>query len=220
MAFTNIAPLELRLKHGTILEVIDPVIVTGNGGREVRRRTQKWPRYVWTFPARIIPMSEFQQYRDRLSVNSVASFRVTDPTMAFFRETTLDSTVNTKWKLLIDIDGGTSRHPYFNPVISELKIRKNGVIISNAGITMEYTKGEPYLVIPGTTTLDVVTVVGPWYATVRFEGTLSMTTAAMQRAKWRESSTPSAQTVNNCNSVEATYVEMGEFKLVEVWEHA
>lgn len=223
MAFYATRPLEMRLKHGVTLEVVDPVIITGNGAREIRRRTQRWSRFVWNFPNRIIPMSEFQQYRDILAIDPTASFQVTDPTMAFFRETTLTvyNSTGTKRTLLVDLDGGTSRRPYFNPIISELKIRKNGVIISSAGCTMTYEASLPVLNIPGALTSDVITVVGPFYPTVRFEGTLSATTVAMQRAQWRETSVvKSTQTKNDCNSVEANYVQMDSFKLIEVWEHA
>lgn len=223
MAYTSIKPLEMRLKHGVTLEIVDPVIVTGNGAREIRRRTQRWSRYVWNYPPRIVPMSEFQQYRDILGQDASASFRVMDPTMAYIRETQLEpyEATATKWKLMVNLDGGYTKRPYFNPTINELVIRKNGAIISSAGCTMSYEGGWPVLNIPGTIITDTITVVGPFYATVRFEGTLAATTAAMQTAQWRETSSPtSSPTVTGIYVNEATYVEMDKFKLVEVWEHA
>ena len=221
MAFNPGRPFELRLKHGTTVELIDPIIVTGNGGREIRRRVQKWPRFLWTFPSRVVPMSEFQEIRNALSSYATSSFRLQDPTMGTFRETRLVAYNNTngKWVLSVDLDGGSSRHPYFNPTISELKVRKNGVLMVTTGITMTTEGGYPVMNIPGTVTSDNITVVGPFYPTVRFEGTLAATTVAMRKAQWRETTTPpTTPTTSGCNAMEGWYVQLEEFKLIEVWE--
>lgn len=221
MAFHPGRPFEMRLKHGVTVELIDPVIITGNGGREVRRRVQRWPRFIWTFQPRVIPMSEYQYIRNALAAYSTSSFRLQDPTMGYFRETQLTAYNNTngKWVMEVDLDGGSSRHPYFNPTISELKIRKNGAVIANTGVTMTTEGGVPVINIPSTVTTDTIKVVGTFYPTVRFEGTLTATTVAMQSAQWRETSVPaSTPPVTGCNSMEATYVALEEFKVIEVWE--
>jgi hypothetical protein len=233
MAFSSQTAFDLRLKHGITEEWSDPIVITGNGAREVRRRQQKYPRRVWTYQSRVLPVAEYNTMRARLTggtgnanYNSSYSFRILDPLNPYFQETTLTSAGTTYWKMFVKMNSATTDigHPYYNPILSgqnSIQIYKNGAPVNGATCSMVYVDGEPRLNIPGSVITDTILVSGLFFATVRLEGTISATTVTMKTGEWRGTHTPASTNLFDGNTdVEATYVNLGEFKLIEVWEHA
>jgi len=210
MAFTNIIFPTLKLKHGVIKEIVDPVMITGNGAREVRRKQNKWERFVWTIPARYLleadktAITKFLRQTDM----GLKSFLFQDPTYPEFNATPLTSRSTNTWYLTLPWDTTTAgTHPVFNPVMSGLVFKKNGVTVTATYTGIDGTNGLPYVTITGSVPADVITVTGPTYSTVRFAGPLRFSIAAMQKS-------PLGGT---CNVV-PTVVQLEDFQLIEVFE--
>lgn len=208
MAYTGKKFPQLKMHHGINRQVLAPITVTGNGLRELRRKNYKHERFVYTIPGRNMLEADKQAiYRFFAEVNyGLDSFVIKDPTIEF-NDSPLPYYNTTNWWLNIPYDSTTpGSHPVLNPFIGGLTFKRNGITAS--GVTLSYTTaGLPYVTVPGSTSLDTITVSGPIYITVRFDGTLTHTTMATEKS-----------TVGgNCDTI-PTIVQVGDITLVEVFE--
>lgn len=72
---------ELRLKHGVEKTINDPVSITSNGNREIRRKINKTARYSWNIPSRNLMQDEIEaivKFADEVGTDS---FLYKDPTL-------------------------------------------------------------------------------------------------------------------------------------------
>lgn len=210
MAFQNVIFPTLKLKHGIVREVVDPVMVTGNGAREVRRKQNRWERFVWTIPSRNLAQSDIDAiYKFLNGVDkSLDSFLFQDPHFPEFNNSKLTNKATNQWYLNLPFDSSTAgTHPVMNPVLAGLSFKKNGVAHAVTPTFAVDANGFPVITIPSTSPSDVVTITGPVYMTVRFEGTLTTTIMAMQKS-----------TLGGTCNVTPTVSSIGDFRLVEVWE--
>lgn len=210
MAFVNSIFPVLKLKHGITKEIVDPVMITGNGTREIRRKQNKWERFVWSIPARQLLEADKQAITKflRLTDMGLKSFLFQDPTYPEFNAAPLTNRSTNTWYLTLPYDATTAgTHPVFNPVIGGLVFKKNGVTVTATYTGIDGTTGLPYVTITGSVPADTVTVTGPTYSTVRFAGPLAYTITAMAKS-------PLGGT---CNVV-PTVVQLADFQLIEVFE--
>lgn len=210
MAFLNSKFPTLKLKHGVAKEVVDPVSVTGNGAREVRRKQNRWERFVWSVPARNLIDSDKTAIHKFLRSTDMGlkSFLYQDPTFPELNLAPMTWRSSGTAYLNLPYDATTpGTHPIFNPVMGELVFRKNGNIVTATYNGLD-SNGYPYVTITGGLLVgDTLTVTGPIYMTVRFASTLKYSITAM---------TPSPLG-GTCNVVPSV-VELGDFQLVEVFE--
>lgn len=208
MAFQNVIFPALKLKHGAYKEISDPVSITGNGTRELRRKQNRWERFIWSIPARhMIEADKVAIYKFLRGVNmGLDSFLFQDPTCPELNLAPLKNRSTNTWYLNIPYDSTTAgTHPIMNPVMGGLKFRKNGNTVT-ATFAVD-SAGFPYVTITGTVPTDVITVTGPLYMTVRFAGPLGYTIAAMEK-----SPLPGV-----CNVV-PTVIQLADFQIIEVFE--
>jgi len=209
MAFQNVTFPDIKLKHGISKSVLDPVVITGNGAREVRRRQNRWPRYTWTYPARVMQESDRAAISNFLATVHTAqdSFKLRDPVQPTITNGKLASRSGATWYLNVPISSSVAgTHPIMNPDMSALTFYKNGVptAATFGGLDAD---GLPYVTVTSTSPSDTVTISGDLYLTVRFQGDLAWTIAAM--------TLPSG---GDCTDVAPSVVELADFALVEVFE--
>lgn len=209
MAFQNIIFPDLKLKHGIHKEIVMPVSITGNGNREVRRKQNRYERFVWSIPARTLLEADKQAiYKFLNQVNyGLDSFLYRDPTYPELNGAIMSYRSGTTWYLNIPFDSTTAgTHPIINPVMAGLTFKKNAVAVT--GVTFAVgTDGRPYIDVPASVSTDVITVTGPLYMTARFDSTFNFTIAAMIPSPLNASCAPNP-----------SMVELGDFNIVEVFE--
>lgn len=209
MAFQNVTFPEIKLKHGISREIVVPVSVTGNGNRELRRKMYRHERFIYTIPARTLLEADKQAiYKFFNQVNyGLDSFMFKDPTIEF-NDSKLSFRSGTTWWLNLPFDSTTAgTHPVYNPKLADLWFKKNTVAVTGVTLSYDTTTGLPYVTVPGSVNTDTITVSGPVYITVRFNGTFTHTTVAMA---------PSTNG-GTCNPV-PVMVELGDISLIEVFE--
>lgn len=208
MAFQAIKFPNLKLKHGNIKETIDPITITGNGTREVRRKQNRWDRYSWTIPSRQLIESDklalikfFRQVESGLT-----SFLYQDPDFPEFNGHTLQNRSGSTWYLNVPYDLITpGTHPIFHPQLGELTFKVNG---TNASTTFAIdSNGFPYVTIAGSSSGSTITVYGNVYMTARFDSSITTTITAMEKS-----------TLNNSCIVKPTVSSISDIKLIEVFE--
>lgn len=210
MAFQSVIFPTLKLKHGITREVVDPVMITGNGAREVRRKQNRWERFVWTIPARNLVQSDIDAIYKFLNGvgKGLDSFLFQDPHYPEFNNAKLANKATTGWYLNLPYDSTTAgTHPVMNPILGGLSIKKNGIAHAVTPTFAIDGDGFPIITIPSTSPSDVITISGAVYMTVRFEGTLTTTIAAMQKS-----------TLGGTCNVVPSVSNIQDFRLVEVWE--
>lgn len=207
MAFSNLTFPQLKLKHGISKQIIDPITITGNGAREVRRKQNKTDRGVWSFPARNIyeadklTLVKFLQ-QTRMGADS---FYFQDPTMPVLQDAVMASRSTNTFYYNVPFDAATpGNHPIIRPVNAGLTVKLNGTATTSYSFGAG-TDGLPYIQVTGATPSDTVTVSGAYYLVCRFAGTVQYTITAMQKLD------------NNC-TVTPTVVELGDFQIIEVFE--
>lgn len=207
MAFSGLTFPQLKLKHGISKQIIDPISVTGNGAREVRRKQNKTDRGVWTFPARNISEADKQALVKFLQQTRMGadSFYFQDPTMPVLVDAKMSSRSTNTFYYNVPFDATTAgNHPIIRPVNVGLTVKLNGVTTTNYSFATG-TDGLPYIQVTGATVSDTVTVSGPVYLIGRFSGTVQYSITAMTKID------------NNC-TVAPTVVELADFQVVEVFE--
>lgn len=210
MAFSGLTFPQLKLKHGITKEIVDPISVTGNGAREVRRKQNKIDRGVWSFPARNMYEADKQAIVKFLQQTRMGldSFYFQDPTYPEFNEAVMTwRSSNTYW-FNIPYDATTGGiHPVLRPKMGELTVKLNGVT-TTASVFTDSTTGMPYLQTGGAGSSSIVcTVTGPCYLVGRFAGPLNYTITAMQKS-----------TLSGTCNVVPTVVQLGDFQIIEVFE--
>ena len=207
MAFSGLTFPQLKLKHGISKQIIDPISVTGNGAREVRRKQNKTDRGVWTFPARNIYEADKQALVKFLQQTRMGadSFYFQDPTMPVLVDAIMPArSANTRF-FNVPFDATTpGTHPIIRPVNTGLTVKINGTTTTNYGFGTG-SDGLPFISVPAASGSDVITVSGPYYLVCRFSGTVQYSITAMQKLD------------NNC-TVTPTVVELADFQIVEVFE--
>lgn len=210
MAFSNLIFPEIKLKHGIQKEVVDPVTITGNGAREVRRKQNRWERFIWTIPSRqLLDADKVAIHKFLRQVGmGLNSFLYRDPTYPSFVDAPLTNRSGNTWFMNLPYDAITAgTHPVFHPQMGGLVFKKGGVT-ATATFGGVDSNGFPYVTISGSTPADSITVTGAVYMTVRFEGSLNFSIDAMAK---------STVATNSCDVV-PTIVTLNDFKLVEVFE--
>lgn len=209
MAFQAVKFPNLKLKHGNVKEIIDPITVTGNGAREVRRKQNRWDRYSWTIPSRQLTDTDklallkfFRQVQSGLD-----SFLYQDPDFPEFNGHKLQSRSGSTWYLNVPYDLTTpGTHPILNPQMGELTFKRNGVtaVTTYGGLD---SNGFPYVTVTGSSASDTITVFGNVYMTARFDSTITTSITAMQKS-----------TINNNCIVTPLVSAISDIKLIEVFE--
>ena len=210
MAFQNVIFPDLKMKHGTSKEIVMPVSVTGNGTRELRRKQNRFERFVWTIPARTLLEADKQAiYKFLNGVNyGLDSFLFRDPTMPELNGAIMTSRSGTTWFLNLPFDSTTAgTHPIMNPVMGGLTFKQNGVAVTGVTYGGLDSNGYPYITVPGSVITDVITVTGPVYMTARFDSTFNFSISAMAPSPLGASCAPAT-----------TMIELGDIKIVEVFE--
>lgn len=208
MAFQNIIFPALRLTHGCTKQIIDPVFITGNGLREIRRKQTLFDRYLWTFPARNMLIDDVKAlYKFYRQTNGgLDSFLFQDPSFPEFNNDLLLNKSGSTWFMALPYDSTTGgRHPVFNPQMGSLTFTRNG---NPTSATFSISSdGYPIVTIPSSVPSDTIRVTGPVYLTARFDQTIQFTIAATQKSSL---STP--------NITEPTVMLVGDVNIVEVFE--
>ena len=205
MAFQAVTFPKMRLTHGMVKTVIDPMIITGNGVRELRRRQTRFDRFLWSFPARNLDQTDVDAlYKFYVQVNrGLDSFRFQDPEFPEYNSSPLLHRSGTTWYLGIPDDATTGgRHPVFNPVMGSLSFTRNGSPVTPTfSISSD---GFPIVTITGSSGTDDIRVTGPVYMTARFESPLSFTIVATSKSALNDSCTPipTMQLVGDVNLIE------------------
>lgn len=204
MAFQNVIMPKIKLIHGVTKQVVDPVLVVGNGTRETRRKQNRYERFVWSYPSRsVLEDSKQELYEFFKSTNSsLDSFLFQDPDFPEFHGEGLTHKSGSTWYL--ELPGG---HPIINPVMSEL-------VFKIAGVTKSATfaidaSGRPTVTITDSNASSTIQVYGAVYLTVRLNSPLTWTIVALEKS-------PSG---TDCTPV-ATVVDLGDISLIEVFERA
>lgn len=210
MAFSGLTFPNLKLKHGITKEMVDPISITGNGAREVRRKQNKTDRGVWSIPARAMSETDKQTLVTFLQQTKMGldSFYFQDPTYPEFNNAVMPwRSSNTYW---LNVPYNTSTggsHPVLRPKMGELSFKLNGTPTTAALLT-DATTGLPYIQMGGAGGSNIVcTVTGPCYLVARFAGPLNYTIAAMEKSSLG----------GTCNVV-PTVIQLGDFQIVEVFE--
>lgn len=209
MAFLAVKFPTLRLKHGNVKEIIDPITVTGNGVREVRRRQNRWDRYSYNIPSRNLYQADKEALVKfyRQVQGGLTSFLYQDPDFPEFNGHTLQNRSTNTWYLNIPYDISTpGSHPILNPQLTELVFKLNNVPIG-VTFTIDPSTGFPYVTIPGSNPSSNITVFGPIYITVRFDSSITTTIVAMEKS-----------TLGGSCNVIPTYQSIADIKLIEVFE--
>lgn len=230
MSFTYTAFPELRLKHGVEKTINDPVSITTNGNREVRRKVNKQERYSWKIPSRNLYQEDMEEIVNFFvaSQSSVNSFLYRDPT--------LPELVNQRFTP-ITISGApvfalfhTGQHPVMNLgrtgnlpawdfALSTIVIKRNGVVqtvdtnfavLENYDLSL-YGYPRTMVIVPTSTwsSTDVVTFSGPLYHTVRFDSMINYSITAMEKSNLL---------TGTCEVV-PTISQLGDVSLIEVFEY-
>ena len=210
MAFQNVIFPDLKMKHGAQKEVVMPISITGNGTREVRRKQNRFERFVWSIPARTLLEADKQAvYKFLNQVNfGLDSFLYKDPTMPELNGAIMTSRSGDTWYLNLPFDSTTAgTHPIMNPVMGGFTFKKNGIAVTGVTFGGLDTNGLPHITVPTSISTDTITVTGPVYMTARFDSTFSYTITAMAPSPLGATCAPAT-----------TMVEMGDIKIVEVFE--
>lgn len=210
MAFSGLTFPTLKLKHGITKEMVDPISITGNGAREVRRKQNKTDRGVWSFPARAMSENDKQALVKFLQQTKMGldSFYFQDPTYPEFNNAIMPNRSSATFWCKLPYDATTAGiHPIIRPVIAGLTFKKDGVPVVGVTWSTDSSNGQAYFNVPGANAGSIITVTGPCYFVARFAGTVSYTIAAMERSSLG----------GDCNVV-PTAVQMNDFQIVEVFE--
>lgn len=211
MAYQAVVFPELKLKHGITKEAVDPVSITGNGAREIRRRLNRFDRYVWTIPGRSLLEADKDAVYKFLRGVSMGkdSFLYRDPFIPTLTDAilpTVAGAAGTVRAMCLPFDPSTAgTHPIYNPQFGGLTFKRNGSPVTPAQLGV--TNGLFLINVTGAISGDSITVSGTPHMTVRFDGTFSERIVAMQLPN-----------VGACGDVYPTVVELGDFRLVEVFE--
>lgn len=204
MAFQNVIMPKLKLVHGTSKQIVDPVVVIGNGVRETRRKQNRYERFVWNFPARsILNETKTELYGFFRGVNmALDSFLFQDPDFPEFTSTPL---INQKSGDSWYFETPTG-HPIFNPDMTNLVFRVGGVV-KTATFAID-AAGRPVVTVADSS-LGGVTVTGPCYLAVRLGSPIAWSITAMEASPSGAQCTPTP-----------TIVDLSDITLVEVFEYA
>lgn len=229
MTFQLIKFPELRLKHGIEKTINDPVNITTNGNREIRRKLNKTERYSWKIPARMLYQEDMDEIVEFFNTtqSSMDTFLYRDPTKPELIAQSLKAFTSggTLWFLCLH----SGNHPIINLGasgfsalwdMSDLVIKRNGVVVNQSSITVsmnhDFGDAAPYprctAIRPtggGWSAGDIITIGGPIYSTVRFDSMVSYKIAAMQK---------SSLITGDCEVV-PTVSELSDIQLMEVFEY-
>lgn len=227
----------LRLKHGVEKTVNDPVSITSNGNREIRRRINAVERYSWNIPSRNLTQADMETMVNFFSTvrSSTDSFLYRDPTMPQVENLQLIpftqggivyfAMYHSGYHPILNLTNA-GLNPYWNIMQTGVVFRKNGVILDPGSAFTLKMNCDPVLDLgstsfqhPRTTILkassgtwldtDVITYSGPLYKTVRFDSMVSYRISAMEK---------SSLITGTCEVV-PTVSEMADIKLMEVFEY-
>ena len=183
MSFVAVKFPSLKLKHGNSTSYVNPITVTGNGAREVRRKQYRWDRRIVNIPSRQLLETDIENLTKFYHTveGGLKSFLYQDPTFPEFNGHPLSNRSGSTWYLNVPFNSTTpGTHPILNPQMGELTFKVNGSTVSATfGID---TDGFPYVTLPGSSVGSSITVFGPIYLTMRFEGDISNTITAMQKS--------------------------------------
>lgn len=233
---------ELKLKHGVEKTINDPVSITSNGNREIRRRINAVERYSWNIPSRNLLQADMEamvQFFSDMS-SSVDSFLYRDPTQGRLTNQqlvpftvggiTYFALYHTGFHPVLNLSGSGQQNPYWHTFSSNATFSKNGVSQSPSNFIVKMNC-DPVLDLgatnfqhPRTTVIkaatgtwletDVVTYTGLLYKTVRFDSMLSYRISAMRKP---------TNAINDFQygtcDVLPTVSEMADIKLMEVFEY-
>jgi len=204
MAFQNVIMPQIKLMHGVTKQVIDPVLIVGNGNRETRRKQNRYERFIWSYPARsILDTSKQELHEFFRGVNmALDSFLFQDPDFPEFYNTELVHKTGSIWYL--ELPNG---HPVINPVMGGLVFKVNGT--TKAATFAIDADGRPTVDVTDSSAITTVTVSGPVYMTVRLNSPIAWTLTAFD------------QSLSGANCAPAPYiVDLSDIELIEVFERA
>jgi hypothetical protein len=238
MSFQYLTFPELRLKHGIEKSVNDPVSITSNGNREIRRRINAVERYSWNIPSRYLVQSDMEALVNFFGTvtSSVDSFLYRDPTMP--------EAVNLQLKPFTQ--GGVvyfaMYHSGYHPILNfgnnssvnsiwnawqagVVLFKKNGVALAPFDFTVKMNcdpvldLGSTTFQHPRTTVIkaasgtwldtDIITYSGPLFKTVRFDSMVAYKIAVLEKSNL----------ITGACEVVPTVSQMADIKLMEVFEY-
>lgn len=238
MSFTYKAFPDLRLKHGTEKQINDPVVITSNGNREIRRKINKLERYSWTVPSRNLYQSDANAIVQFFNTvhSSMDSFLYRCPMVPELIGVQMVP-VNTGTEIVFCLYhtgmhpvmnlGDLGHFPQWDFTTSPITIKRNGTTLTrttNFTVHMNYDPsalGGAYANYGRTLMIkavgatwsggDVVTFSGPIWHTARFDAMLSYKITAMQKS--------TLSTSISDTEVIPTVSALSDVKLVEVFEY-
>lgn len=227
---------ELRLKHGIEKSVNDPVSITSNGNREIRRRINAVERYSWTIPSRNLYQSDMEAMVDFFGQvsSSVDSFLYRDPTMPQAVNLQLKpftqggvvyfAMYHSGYHPILNLSSGLL-NSYWDVSQSNVVFKKNGVTLAPSAFTVKMNcdpvldLGSTTFQHPRTTIIkaasgtwldtDVITYSGPLFKTVRFDSMVAYKISVMEKSNLL---------TGTCEVI-PTVSQMADIKLMEVFEY-
>jgi archaellum component FlaF (FlaF/FlaG flagellin family) len=236
MSFQYLTFPELRLKHGIEKSINDPVSITSNGNREIRRRVNAVERYSWTIPARHLVQSDMNTIVDFFSTvtSSVDSFLYRDPTMPeavnlLLKPFTVGGVVyfamyHSGYHPIMNLGSGFI-NPIWDASMTNVVVKKNGVALASNQFTVKMNcdpvadLGSTTFQHPRTTVIkdasgtwldtDIITYSGPLFKTVRFDSMIAYKIAVLEKSNL----------ITGACEVVPTVSQMADIKLMEVFEY-
>lgn len=236
MSFQYLTFPELRLKHGIEKAINDPVSITSNGNREIRRRVNAVERYSWNIPSRYLVQSDMDAVVNFFSTvtSSVDSFLYRDPTMPEAVNLQLKpftqggvvyfAMYHSGYHPIMNLGSGNI-NPLWDISQSNVVFKKNGVPLAPSAITVKMNC-DPVLDLASTTfqhprttmikaasgtwlDTDVITYSGPLFKTVRFDSMIAYKIAVLEKSNL----------ITGACEVVPTVSQMSDVKLMEVFEY-
>lgn len=237
MSFTyNLFP-ELRLKHGVEKTINDPVSITSNGNREIRRRINAVERHSWNIPSRNLLQADMDAMLLFFNTvrSSVDSFLYRDPVLPQLTNVqlypfsvggvTYFALYHTGFHPVLNFGNNVGTNPNWHAFDTKSVFKRNGTTLATSQFTVKMNC-DPVLDLgatafqhPRTTIIkastgswaltDVITYSGPLYKTVRFDSMVSYKIAVLEK---------STLLTGSCE-VLPTVSQMADIKLMEVFEY-
>lgn len=205
MAFKDELFPDVKLVHGIVKQITDPVGIVSNGNKEFRIKKNRFSRLSWSIPSNNMTEETKLQINGFLADKDYAldSFKFKDPDYPAFTDAILQNKTGNIWYVNIPFDDNTpGTHPIFQfDATTSMRASVNGTgsIIVNGMLSID-ADGRPIVTIPTTVDSDIVRLTGDIYFAVRLDSTTGWSLKALS-----DLNTPSI-------------VNYSEIKLIEVFE--
>ncbi len=184
MAFVNQLFPNYPMIHGLGKTIINPVDIVSNGNIEYRVKRQVHERFEWSLPSQTMTNVQKEDIKSFLTQRNSAldSFKFIDPDAAAWDNARLPFASGDRWKVTVPFNmvdqsiAGT--HPLYNPDTVNWSFTVNGSAFAGTPV-FSIIAGEPVVTLAGTSSGNDIRVSGPIHFTVRLNGPISYSLAAL-----------------------------------------